>query len=160
MGSGPLGAYGILKGYIFDDASARRHAQAALSCPRGGQDCVGARVLWRSGRRMLQLRVRAPGRQVPLRRANAVVQPRAAVRRTRVLLSQRRGLRTAAVRGANEGCCEGVCTPGLLCASGTCLDPDGVMDSAPCGLDGSPCCGHYEDCDEDLLCVSKRCARA
>jgi hypothetical protein len=62
--------------------------------------------------------------------------------------------------GANEGCCEGVCTPGLLCASGTCLDPDGVMDSAPCGLDGSPCCGHYEDCDEDLLCVSKRCARA
>lgn len=58
----------------------------------------------------------------------------------------------------NERCCErGWCAPGLLCGSGSCVDPNSVVDSAPCGLMDSPCCGYYEDCDEDLACDAGVC---
>lgn len=63
--------------------------------------------------------------------------------------------------GQGDRCCEGLCDDvAFLCASGTCVDPAGVLEQSNCGVDGAPCCGYYEDCDENLTCVSKVCQDA
>lgn len=69
---------------------------------------------------------------------------------------------SAAACGAfGRRCCAGgACAGALLCASGSCVDADAVLDASPCGLDGAECCGYYNDCDDDLVCAGGRCAAA
>jgi len=57
-------------------------------------------------------------------------------------------------------CCpRGWCNdPALVCASGTCSSKDGVASESACGLDQSPCCGAYDDCDGDLVCKASVCS--
>jgi len=58
-------------------------------------------------------------------------------------------------------CCPGgVCLgESLACASGSCVDvTSDVLDQTTCGLEATPCCGYYEDCDEELLCLEGVCS--
>lgn len=71
-----------------------------------------------------------------------------------VIDSSERGCGTVGERCCERGWCE---SASLACASGTCVDLDGVQDSSPCCFEGAPCFGYYGDCDEDLLCVDGTC---
>lgn len=59
----------------------------------------------------------------------------------------------------SQRCCPGgECTDALVCASGSCIDiTSDVSEQSVCGLEATACCGYYEDCDENLVCVDSVC---
>jgi len=55
-----------------------------------------------------------------------------------------------------EACCDGACSGGLVCNSGTCARVHVVPDAGPCGDLGEGCCTALR-CNSGLFCMSDVC---